>query len=422
MYLCTAQMYKRGHMKASLLTILMISNVYGSVWETTQDWDDNYREQFQEWISSHKVKTDMFTDKNSRYYGIKADCADVTYALSAIFAYENGLPYKVKNPVFKSGHKFKYWSNEINRFNNYQSGDKRLIAFVNFLGNSLGTETLNVNDSYPLKIDSISPGDFFAFKKRQSSGGFLRHAYNIKDVLPTGNFQLIWSNQQRKKEGRPMKQAEMNLSNRPYKYSWGFRRVKTPEQFAMNKTSIEHYSSEQFELAKQYDDKKFFKHVKDSLKLYDEDPNDNLKRQIKNICNQANERIGVIASGEKFRQQIGGKCMDYNQFDEYSTPSRDGQFLKLFNNFSDTYKEFENEGKLSRVDEKTLDKARAILGKSSSSNDYCSIQYKAGSKKITLNEIYTKLISGELSSHPNDNIDRRWGVKVGKKTTCKKWY
>ena len=413
-------------MKAPLISLLIATSTFGGVWETTQDWDDSYREQFQEWMSSHKVKTDLFTNKSSRYYGIKADCADVTYALSAIFAYENGLPFKVKNPVYRRGYKHQFWTNRIDRFDNYRSGDKRLIAFVNFLGDSLGTETLNVNDSYPLKINSISAGDFFAFKKRQSSGGFLRHAYNIKDVLPTGVFELIWSNQQRKKErkkeGRPMKQAEMNLSNRPNKYTWGFRRMKTPEQFAMNKSNIEHYSKEQYDLAKKYNDDKFFKHVKDSLKLYDEDPNDNLKRQIKNICNQANERIGVIASGEKFRKQIGGKCMNYGQFDEYSTPSRDGQFLKLFNNFSSTYKEFEEDGKLSRVSEKTLDRARAILGMRSTSKDYCKIQYKTGSKEITLNEIFTKLKSGELSSHPNDNIDRRWGVKVGKKTTCKKWY
>ncbi len=408
-------------MRASLLSILVISSTYAGVWDTTQEWDSAYREQFQDWMSSHKVKTTMFTDKSSRYYGVEVDCADVTYALSAIFAYEHGLPFKVKNPVYKDGHRYKFWSNEINRFDKYPEGDKRLIAFVNFLGDSLGTETLNAFDSYPLKIESIAAGDFFGFKKR-NGGGYLRHAYNIKDVLPTGNFELIWSNQQRKKEGRPMKQAEMNLSNRPFQYSWGFRRFKTPEQHHMKASTIKDFSNEQYALAKELDEKQFFTHIKDKLKKYDEDPNDNLKRQIRNICNQANERIEVIASGEAYRQSINTRCMNYTEYDEYSTPSRDGQFLKLFSNFEETYKEFYQTGKLNEVDSITLDRARAILGKSSSSQSFCSIQYKEDSQRITLSQIFKKLKTGELSSHPNDNIDRRWGINVGAKTNCKKWY
>ena len=101
-------------MKLLLFTLAMsVSQIsFAKVWDTTATWDDFYKQSYSDWMKN-EVKTDMFTNKNSRYYGIKVDCADVTYALRAVFSYENGLPYKVKNPVYKKGHKYKYWTNEI---------------------------------------------------------------------------------------------------------------------------------------------------------------------------------------------------------------------------------------------------------------------------------------------------------------------
>ena len=137
------------------ITLISISNIgIAQVWETDSNWNQEYKEDFKLWVKT-QVKTDMFSNKDSPYYGIKADCADVTYALRAIYSFENKLPYKVKNPIYRKTHKFEYWSNDIEKFDHYRIGTPRLIAFVNFLGASLGTETLHAYDSYPVKLSSI---------------------------------------------------------------------------------------------------------------------------------------------------------------------------------------------------------------------------------------------------------------------------
>ena len=409
-------------MKTLLIAItLILSNLsIADVWHTNSQWNDNYKEEFKTWISS-EVTTDMFTNRASRYYGIKVDCADVTYALKAVFAYENNLPFKVRNPIYKKGHKYKYWSNEITKFDRYKDEHKRMIAFVNFLGDSLGTETLNAYDSYPIKISAIDSADIYSYKKKTSSG-YTRHTYNILDVTQTGNFKLIWSNQQRKKEGSPMKYAEWSkLSKRPYKYLWGFRRFNFPEDYETSESQRIDFSREQYQLAKTLDENAFFLNVKNTLKLYDENPDVNIKRHFNNLCDQAVERIGVVQTAELYRKSIGGRCMDYKEFDDYSTPSRDGRFLEQFNMLKEAVKAYKDEGQFRLISEDLKRDIESIYNTQTADTFKCPIIYKSGSS-ISLKEIYQGLKDNNFSTHPNDNIDRRWGKSVGSKTRCKTWY
>lgn len=415
---------KKGHkMKVKILTItfLLSSISYGAVWKTTASWNQQYKSDFKDWMKN-KVTTDFFSNPTKKYYGVKVDCADVTYALRAVFAYENGLPFKVRNPVYRRGHRYKHWTNEIPKFDKRGSSKQRFIAFVNFLGNSLGTETLNAYDSYPLKISKVDSADIYSYKKRTSSG-YTRHTYNIVDVTETGNFQLIWSNQQRKKEGKPMKYAEWSkLSKRPYKYKWGFRRLNYPGDYSTKQSQREDYSFEQFELAKKLDEKQFFLKVKNSLKTRDEDPNKNLKRQLDNLCSQAKERIDIVKSGDDYRRSINGRCMNYTEYDDYSTPGRDGRFLDLFKRLSETVASYKEEGLYGRVEYALSQDIEGILESQSRDTNVCLIKYKPSATPISLKNIYNGLKTKRFSSHPNDNIDRRWGKSVKSKTSCKTWY
>jgi hypothetical protein len=403
---------------AVALTLSSLS--FADVWHTNSQWNETYKEDFKSWIST-ETSTDMFTNRTSPYYGIKVDCADVTYALKAVYAYENNLPFKVRNPVYKKGHKYKYWSNEISKFDRYTDDRKRMIAFVNFLGDSLGTETLNAYDSYPIKISKVDSSDIYSYKKRTNSG-YTRHTYNILDVTETGNFRLLWSNQQRKKEGSPMKYAEWSkLSKRPYKYMWGFRRLNYPSDYEIKQASRADYSREQYTLAKTLDEAAFFLKVKNTLKTYDESPDSNIKRHFKNLCDQAIERIDVVKSADDYRKSIGGRCMNYKEFDDYSTPSRDGRFLEQFNMLKTAVQTYKVEGTYNLVDENLKRDIYSIYNSNSSDTMKCPITIKAG-VSISLKEIYQGLKNKMLSTHPNDNLDRRWGRSVGSKTRCKTWY
>lgn len=410
-------------MKKQILAVSMLASTlsYGAIWQTTAQWNAQYKEDFKEWVKD-KVTTDFFTNPQSEYYGIKVDCADVTYAFRAVFAYENGLPYQVKNPVYRNGHRYKYWTNEMPKFDRYSAGKKRFIRFVNFLGDSLGTETLNAYDSYPLKISKVDSADIYSYKKRTASG-FTRHTYNLKDVTDVGNFQLIWSNQQRKLEGKPMKYAEWSkLTQRPYKYKWGFRRMNFPSDYSTTMSQREDYGTEQYTLAKTMNETQFFKTVKNKLKTRDEDPNINLNRQIKNLCDQAKERIDVVKGGDDYRKSINNRCMNYTEFDNYSTPSRDGRFLDLFKRLEETLATYKLEGLDSRIGPELLEDVESILNAENADTYRCVIHYKVGGKGLSLKDIYNGLKSKKLSSHPNDNLDRRWGQSVGSKTRCKVWY
>lgn len=410
-------------MKRLLLVsgLLLSQASMAGVWQTTSEWTDTHKEAYKEWMKT-EVSTDMFTKKSSPYYGVKVDCADVTYALRAIFSYENGLPYQVKNPVYKKGHKYKYWTNEIPKFDRHAEGLPRIIAFANFLGNSLGTETLVAYDSYPIEISAVDSNDIYGYKKRTSSG-FLRHAYNIVDVTETGNFQLIWSNQQRKKEGSPMKYAEWSkLAKRPYKYKWGFRRMNFPKDYKLDVSERENASFEQFELAKSLDEKSFFKKVKRVLQTSAEDPNLSLKRQLQNLCDLAVERVGVISSGDNYRRSISNRCMNYKEFDDYSTPGRDNSFVEQFVALKEAAESFEEEGLMNLVDAKLVSDIESLFDSNKIDTNLCPVTYKKAGKSLSLKTIYEGLITKRISSHPNDNLDRRWGVAVGTKTKCRAFY
>jgi hypothetical protein len=418
------------------LTLIALPLLYSaiassSVWTDHNQWSQEYEESYGKWIESEIVHTTMFTDKSSKYYGIKVDCADVTYALRAIFSYENKLEYKVRNPIYKSGHKYKYYGNSINKFDKYTKGMPRLVRYVNFLGDSLGSETLTYFDSYSAKIDKLSSGSIFTYKYKQASGKYLRHVFNIKKVDEFGNFNMIWSNQQRKKNGSPMKYAEaFPVKHKPDKLQWGFKRFKWPSHF--NKTEVklnDLEGNEQHDLSKRLSEKDFFKSVKDTLKIYDEGENSVVLKQLRLLCNQAKDRVGAVLDSITYQKKINNRCMDYTEFDEYSTPSRDGRLKGMFDNLATIYTDMVNSGADSRLAPKNTTLVTAIINMDNVTftdleevNEFCSFKYSKTSVKINLADIYSRMKKGLVSTHPNDNLERRWGRTTGKKTNCKAFY
>ena len=403
------------------------------IYEDVNQWSDEYETKFTEWLSSDNVYPTMFTDEKSKWYGIKADCADAAYALRLIFSYENKLPFVIKNPGYNRRRgNAKTWSNQTSRFDKYDSAVERVIKFANYLGSSLGSEHFTANDTYPVRLDSLRGGDYFTYKY-QTSAGYTRHVYNIKDVNIYGNFDAIWSNQQRKKEGRPMKMKQnMSFKHKPDRNYWGFKRFKRPEFITVSQINVPEnldFSTEQYNIAAEQTEKGFFKHVQQLHKQVDESVDGIISKNLKSLCEAAIERIDIVKGGVDFAKEINGRCMNYTEYDIYSTPSRDNRLQSLFETLASDWNEVLSNGEDDKVQLENSDLTKAILSADLISEDqqkklktFCSINYKEGGEELTLRELNQRFKAGKVSYHPNDNIDRRWGLEKGRKTNCKVWY
>ncbi|OUR94111.1 hypothetical protein A9Q84_17525 [Halobacteriovorax marinus] len=406
----------------SLLLLLLPLQISAAVWHADNAWNENFERKYQSWVTSNKVHANIFTDSSSDYYGIKADCADAAYAIRAIFSLENSLPFAITNPSGSRGQN-KALSNTVSAFDNISNSKKRFVAFINYIGNSVGSENLTRLDTYPVKLSSIKAASLFTYRIKGRFGKAIRHVYTIKDVVETGNFDLIYSTQAIRKDGLPMNyRPGKELVNLPHDV-WGFKRFLWPAHLGRSTSHYpEHYeySQEQFTLAKKYSSAEFFSYVKNILKTTDETPNAKIKRALTNICHEATQRIHNIQQGVNFNLSITGRCMNYREYDIYSTPARDKALKASYESLIYHW---------NNVGNQVSDNELAILSESILDSDYadasalltfCPIAV-AGLKTFHLSEIWEGIKRGDLSSHPNDSLSARWGMP-GSRTNCKVWY
>ena len=154
-------------MKTKFVYLLFFSLLstasWAGVWEVKDQWSREWEEKYSNWFASEQLGRTIFIDKKSKYYGIKADCADASYAFRAIFAKENQLPFAVVSP---SSVKFDKLGEIIrkeiqildqtsSRFDHIKDQNKRFVHFINFLADSLGSYNLREYDTYPIKLSSI---------------------------------------------------------------------------------------------------------------------------------------------------------------------------------------------------------------------------------------------------------------------------
>ncbi|MCF8060628.1 MAG: hypothetical protein K9K67_15100 [Bacteriovoracaceae bacterium] len=402
------------------------------VWQATNNWSLDWEKKFSNWMTSQKVNTTIFTSRNSPYFGIKADCADASYALRAIFSLENSLPFTVKNP---SGARSGYatLNNDTSKFDKAGPANKRLVALINYLGDAVGTEHLNYHDTVPVKIESIAPGMLFTYKINGRLGKSIRHSYNIKDVTPTGDFDVIYATQAIAKKGLPLNFREgFAFSNAPQTV-WGFKRFKWPTLINESVSSYPEefgYSQEQFQLSESLGARGFFRYVKKVLQVNDQSAEQLLRSKLNTLCRAANDRIESVNQGVEHHRQTGGRCMNYADFDAYSTPSRDKSLLNDFENLFYEMKDLEQTGLVGEVDYAFWDSLKEIRSGLRQGQDsaldrellgLCSINYKRGAT-IHLGELFRRIDQNLLSSHPNDELAQRWGETARNRTRCKAWY
>ncbi len=398
--------------------------VHAAVWEDSNSWTIEYEKEFSAWMQSTFVRERMFTDKSSPYYGINTDCADTAYAMRAIFAFEHKLPFAITNPS-GSREPSKTLNNKSNKFDYAGPENKRLVALITEIGDSVGTENLTRYDTFPPAITSIVPGTLFTYKMKAKFGKFIRHTYNIKDINPVGTFDVIYSTQANQNaNGDLLRRRDREFENLPQDV-WGFRRFRWPEHLGKPMSEIPAElgaSNEQYELAAKMDTRTFFKYVSKKLSTTTETADQRVTRLFSAVCQESGARIGYVNEALQHLKETNNACMNYEEFDAYSTPARDGALKEMYGKF-----------KQANIEAKQLGLGNTQAGAFA---DYifngkgtvqaellaaCPIEYRTG-VKIDLAVFWKRLANGKMSSHPNDIVEVRWGEKAGPLTRCKRHY
>lgn len=408
----------------SFVLILSSFSASAAVWEDTNTWTMEYEKEFSAWMRSPSVREKMFTDSRSPYYGINSDCADTAYAMRAIFAFEHKLPFAITNP---SGNRetSKTLNNKSNKFDYAGAENKRLVALITEIGDSVGTENLTRYDTFPPAITYIVPGTIFTYKMKAKFGKFIRHTYNIKDINPVGTFDVIYSTQaNQNSRGDLLRRRDREFENLPNDV-WGFRRFRWPEH--LNKPMSEipaelGASNEQYVLAAQMDTRAFFKYVGKKLATTTETSDQRLTRIFSSVCQESQARIGYVNEALKYLRETNNACMDYEKFDAYSTPARDAALKNMYEGFKQALIEAKQNGAGNS-------EARAFAdyifnGKGTVQAELlaaCPIEYRT-SMIIDLAVLWKRLAGGKMSSHPNDIVEVRWGEKSSPLTHCKRHY
>lgn len=384
-----------------------------AVWKDSQTWNSEWEQRYSDWVST-SFNEDIFTA--GTYKNIETDCADAVYNARIIFAFENQLPFMIKDPTGGS----EMITNQMSRFDSIKDPNKRLRKFMDWLQDIVSTKSLS-NDTYPVKVhrDYIRPGTVWSRPRITRENIFSRlfgatiqedpgHAELVKNVSQTGAIFLI---------GSTVPKAVRNLNTTsslvfmPVETSTGFRNWFQPEQYAMPLDTVPGYSLEQFssigKVQTQQNNDSYVQNtqrnlstwtadIQNRLAMRPESKNENIARQLANICNLVNTRVNIILKAEEARLALGGACMNAGDYDAYSTPSRDKRIMTTLEQLIDIGGGFGFTKK-----QRLKDLAPAFVA--------CpDIQYSPG-KFISLYDYATKALSGDISSDPNEGVEARWG-------------
>lgn len=204
------------------LFMLSAATTLADVWKDEREWKAEDEVEFVKWVSSESFNRRLFVDPKSPYKDLATDCADVVYAARIIFAYEHKLSYRSFNSVKDDGGFWKRTiSNNTNLFDKYAEGPARVKAFITYLGKYSDTKFLAEEDSYPIALKDIRPGDFY-ITEQPFGETTIRHTYVVKKVYSSGIFDLYYST-------LPYMVRELKIWSESLKFTVAFRFFLLPK-------------------------------------------------------------------------------------------------------------------------------------------------------------------------------------------------
>ncbi|MBX2987284.1 MAG: hypothetical protein KF802_05240 [Bdellovibrionaceae bacterium] len=422
-------------MKALLGLVVLLFGMQASaqVWNDRRSWDDGWEQKYQEWVRDHWQK-DFFSRRIrpdgtvNPYYGLRLDCADVVYSMRAIFAYENELPFEISDPT---GGK-KTITNRMSRFNGV-GFESRIRPFLAFLYGVVATKTLP-NDTFPVAISPewIKPGTLILTTKTN------HHSWSVKEILPIGVPWLVYNSrvsatsslvlQERQSWPNPFWVFEKDHSPSG---NAGFRVFRPASALGKPVWEVPGYSEEQYRVPLN----KWVKFATARLAQRQESHEQQLRRLLNASCEGLQGRVEAVRDGVLYLAR-NRRCMNYDTYDNYSTPNRDQRFFDDLVALRAAYADaLVSRASLNADLQKSLEKifpfiernlrqeASAMRPQSIDGNSQCAITYASG-RSIDLAEAKRRLFAGLMSNNPHDDLEYRWGEKRGPSPLgrmCRSW-
>lgn len=391
------------------------------VWKDEREWTAEDEVKFVQWVQSDKFHKRIFSDPKSPYGNLATDCADVVYAARIIYAFENKLLYKSYNPSKDDGNFWKkYISNNTNLFDKYPEGAERVKAFITYLGKYADTKFLSEEDSYPILLKDIKPGDFYITEQTLSSGTVIRHTYIVKKVYASGIFDLYYSTlpymvrELKFHRGLPL----FPFSKEPF----GFKRFKAPYLLNEIEKDLPGFSLEQYDLLKKVGSEAVLSEISKQIRTEEEGLNGRLERLIDNLCRSLDDRIEVVNESIRFVNSVQNRCVTKAEFNNYSTPVKDQRIQSQIKVLVQFWKAVHKEKKLNEFSTLRVPQMNYLAGlKDGTLEDHRQMCSDYPNIPVNVKEFKDLYEAGKISSHPNDSFEVRWG-KDGNPTSCQQYY
>lgn len=414
------------------LAILAAMPASAAIWTNQNQWNDGWEERYSQWVKTNYGRT-FFTQ--GKYANIPHDCADSVYFARLVFAYEHKLPFKILDPRYPEREELRaanpvkfaenagkspyatieeYISNDFNYYDDLPEAE-RLRRFMTFVGDVVGTNSL-MKDTYPVALNRrwFRPGVVAALPRLESSMSttFFQnepsygapnesagHAQIVTDLDQFGVVHYLKSTVPAKIQ--EFKHTTLN-SFVPSAKGGSFRWWRQPQQYGIPEERLPGYGIDQYQLKGVFEDA-----LQQKLAMTQESDDQRFLRLAQEVCQQIEQRVPVVKEGWDFKQGIGSRCMDYKEFDAYSTPSRDNKIKKAIGYLLQTV----------TGDEKaSVKKVEPYL------NQACgSIEYLPG-KTIKAADFASRLMAGKASSDPNQQPAVRWGDREPEALGCQQFY
>lgn len=394
-----------------LFVLLFLIPIFSraAVWIDTNTWDDLWEQKYSEWFEKD-VNENFFTQ--GEYGGIKTDCADAAYFTRAIFAYENKLPFEFSNSLIDN----RIVNNRTKSFDKYPEGLMRLKAFLRVVQDGVSTQSIHL-DTYPVAINrsEIRPGIVINHKSRGLFGNVTHHVDMIKSVRDNGSIYFISST-------LPADIRELTLTftikSQPEDDKYhrqGFRTWYWPQNRGKPIQQNPGYSLEQYTArlrsagsddsssVRSLSDFKDF--VKDKLSLEHQSHQDIEEQALTELCTQFKARVAIIKSGEKYRKRIGNRCMNAQEYDDYSTPTRDERLRILTSSYLTNFVG-QNQSSFGSSNNFDIDSVRSKI------DQFCPAQEVLPGQALSLSN-FLKIMAKNpqsISANPNVTSAARWGL------------
>lgn len=415
-----------------ILAFLAAMPAKAAIWENRNQWSDAWEDRYSDWVKNSYGRT-FFTQ--GKYANIVHDCADSAYFARLVFAYEHKLPFKILDPRYPDRDKWiaanpvkfaenagkspyatiqEYITNDFKYYDDLPEFE-RLRKFMIFVGDVVGTNSLML-DTYPVALNRrwFRPGVIAALPRLESkmSTAFFQnepsygapnesagHAQIVTDLDQYGVVHYLKSTVPAKIQ--EFKHTTLN-SFVPSAKGGSFRWWRQPQQYGVPEEKLPGYGTDQYQLSGVFEDA-----LQKKLAKTQESNDQRHLRLAQEVCQQIEQRVPVVKEAWDFKQGIGSRCMDYKEFDAYSTPSRDTKIKKAIAYLLQSATGDEN-GAISSI-EPYLNQA---CGK---------VQYLPG-KSISAANFASRLMAGKASSDPNQKPAVRWGDADAENLGCQQFY